>query len=210
MSNTQQSTPEELYTQIYNLLNAAQTNVARSVNTAQVLSNWLIGRTIVEEEQHRQPRADYGDKLLKNLTKQLKQDFGVGYSYSNLKFIRQFYIAFPTLLNESEIGYAVSSQSLPNLELVRLSTPAPNWQPRQLHPNLPWTHYRTLMRVEKLEVRAFYEIQKPADVFKDPVVIEFLGLPESPRLSESNLKTALISYLQAFLLELGRGFAFVN
>lgn len=125
-------------------------------------------------------------------------------------------------------------------------------RPGQLHPNLSWTHYRTLLRVDKPEARAFYEIealennwaarelerqicsllyerlalsrdkkglmrlatkghvvQKPTDVFKDPVVIEFLGLPESPKLAETDLETALINNMQTFLLELGKGFAFV-
>jgi predicted nuclease of restriction endonuclease-like (RecB) superfamily len=123
----------------------------------------------------------------------------------------------------------------------------------QLHPNLSWTHYRILLKVDNLQSRSFYEIealtnnwssrelerqinsllferlakstdkqglmqlatqgqiiQTPADVFKDPFVIEFLGLPESPRLVESDLETALIENLQTFLLELGKGFAFVK
>ena len=128
-----------------------------------------------------------------------------------------------------------------------------SWRPGLLHPNPSWTHYRTLLRVDGLRARAFYEIealknnwsarelerqinsllyerlaksrdkrglmrlatkgqevQRPADVFKDPVVIEFLGLPESPRLVESNLERALISNLQGFLLERGKRFAFVS
>lgn len=160
---------------------------------------------------------------------------------------------FPQLLAAEEIGHAVRDQSLSASDLAGLSNPNPSWQPGQLHPNLSWTHYRTLMRVEQPEARAFYEIealknnwsarelerqinsflferlaksldkeglmqlatqgqiiQQPTDVFKDPVVIEFLGLPESPRLTESDLETALIGNLQAFLLELGKGFAFVN
>jgi DUF1016 N-terminal domain len=88
----------------------------------------------VEEEQQGQQRAGYGDNLLKNLAKQLKQDFGAGYSYSSLKFIRQFYIAFPKLLNEAEIGYAVSSQSLPSPKLTRLSTPDPQLATWQITP----------------------------------------------------------------------------
>jgi predicted nuclease of restriction endonuclease-like (RecB) superfamily len=127
-----------------------------------------------------------------------------------------------------------------------------SWQPGILHPNLSWTHYRTLLRVDKPQARAFYEIEAikhnwsarelerqinsllyerlalskdkkgllrlatkgheiaaPVDVFKDPVVIEFLGLPESPRLVETKLEEALINNLQSFLLELGKGFAFV-
>ena len=126
------------------------------------------------------------------------------------------------------------------------------WKPGKLHPNLSWTHYRTLLRVDRAEPRAFYEIealknnwsarelerqknsllyerlalskdkkglmklatkghnvQKPVDIFKDPVVIEFLGLPESPKLVETDLEQALINNLQLFLLELGKGFAFV-
>jgi len=128
-----------------------------------------------------------------------------------------------------------------------------SWKPGRLHPNLSWTHYRTLLKADEQGQRAFYEIeaiknnwsarelerqmasllyerlaksrdkagllklaveghevQAPADVFKDPVVIEFLGLPESQRLVESKLEAALIGNLQAFLLELGKGFAFVS
>ena len=124
--------------------------------------------------------------------------------------------------------------------------------PGRLHPNLSWTHYRTLLRVDKAQARSFYEIeaiqnnwsarelerqinsllyerlalsrdkkglmrlaikghgvQRPADVFKDPTVMEFLGLPESPKLVETDLERALIDNLQTFLLELGKGFAFV-
>jgi predicted nuclease of restriction endonuclease-like (RecB) superfamily len=163
--------------------------------------------------------------------------------------MRQFYLSFSHLLAEQEIGYALRSLSVSSAKSPNLSDPQPSWQAGQLHPNLSWTHYRTLMRVEKLEARAFYEIktlknnwsarelerqinsllferlaksldkqglmqlatqgqiiQKPSDVFKDPLVIEFLGLPESPRLVESDLETALISNLQTFLLELGKGF----
>lgn len=136
--------------------------------------------------------------------------------------------------------------------VIRHAPRGESWRPGYLHSNLSWTHYRTLLRVDKPEARAFYEIeavknnwsarelerqinsllyerlalsrdkkglmrlavkghdvQKPADAFKDPVVMEFLGLPESPRLVESELEEALINHLQTFLLELGKGFAFV-
>jgi predicted nuclease of restriction endonuclease-like (RecB) superfamily len=249
MSEIQSTPPDGFYDRIRDILESARTGVVRTVNTAQVLSNWLIGREIVEAEQQGQNRADYGKNLLKNLAQKLKQDFGKGYSYSNLKYMRQFYLAFPHLLTAAEIGHAVSDQS----STAELSRPNPDWQPGRLHPNLSWTHYRTLVKVENLDARAFYEIetlktnwssremerqinsllferlakstdkqglmqlatqgqiiQTPADVFKDPFVIEFLGLPESPRLVESDLETALIENLQTFLLELGKGFAFVK
>jgi len=227
-----------LYERIRQILESARTNMARTVNTTQVVANWLIGREIVEEEQKGKHRADYGGKLIAELSEKLTRDYGSGYSIQNLKYIRQFYLTYSRLVGNTEIGHALRGQS---------------WQPGQLHPNLSWTHYRTLLRVDKAEVRAFYEIeaiqgrwsarelerqinsllyerlalskdkkglmrlakkgqeiQKPVDVFKDPVVMEFLGLPASPKLVESELEQALINNLQAFLLELGKGFAFVS
>ena len=218
-----------------------------------VLSNWLIGYAIVEAEQQGQQRAEYGDKSVQNLSAQLTQEFGKGYSHSTLKLMRQFYLSLPRLIPPDQISYALRSQFTSVPELTSLSTPNPSWQPGELHPNLSWTHYRTLMRVNRSEARSFYEIeslknnwsarelerqinsllferlaksldqegvlklatqgqiiQRPSDVFKDPLVIEFLGFPESPRLVESDLETALITNLQAFLLELGKGFAFIK
>ncbi len=146
-----------------------------------------------------------------------------------------------------------ASHPISEVEEISNAARSESWQPGMLHPNLSWTHYRMLLRVDCNDARAFYEIetiknnwsarelerqinsllherlaksrdksglmrlatkgheiQKPEDVFKDPVVIEFLGLPESHRLVESNLEEALITNLQLFLLELGKGFAFVS
>lgn len=244
------------YGRIRQILESTWAGVARSVNTAQVMANWLIGREIVEEEQRGQKRAGYGQQLIKQLSERLKADYGAGYSAQNLFYMRQFYLSFPLLLQITEIFHAARGKSsvpqpvaLENLHALR----GDSWQPGQFHPNLSWTHYRTLLRVDKVEARAFYEIESlknnwsarelerqinsllyerlakskdktgllrlatkgqeiqiPADVFKDPVVIEFLGLPESPRLVESDLEQALIDNLRAFLLEMGKGFAFVS
>ncbi len=273
----------QLYDRVREILESAKTTVARSVNTTQVVANWLVGREIVEEEQHGKNRAAYGEQLLECLARRLAADFGNGYSVHNLKFMRRFYQGYPALIGQkvdalrqlssttkdsnttssaliASIGYALRIQSgtrLGNREGDSLA-PTPcasrkeSWIPGQLHPNLSWTHYRTLLRVDVMDARSFYEIeaiknnwsarelerqicsllyerlalsrdkkglmrlatkghvvQQPADVFKDPVVMEFLGLPESPMLVETNLETALLNNLQSFLLELGKGFAFV-
>jgi len=241
-----------VYIRIRQILESARATAARSVNTAQVVANWLIGREIVEEEQRGAKRADYGKQLLEGLSKQLAAEFKGGYSVQNLRFIRQFYLAYPQLLGTATIRYAVRSEFKDLSTMVPVVTSS-DWQPGYLYPNLSWTHYRTLLRVDKVEVRAFYEIealknnwsarelerqinsllyerlapskdkkgllrlatkgqeiQQPVDVFKDPVVIEFLGLPESPRLVESRLEQALIDNLQSFRLELGKGFAFAE
>ncbi len=252
-----------LYERIRQILESARTRVARTVNTTQVVANWLIGREIVEEEQEGKKRAGYGEQLITELSEKLQKDFGVGYGTTNLKLFRQFFLAYPRFL-KGRIGHTLSDQSLSAGETqvnTILAYPAEIghtpcdqlWEPGLLHPNLSWSLYRHLVRVESSNARAFYEIeatqnnwsarelerqinsllyerlalskdkkglmrlakkgqeiQRPIDAFKDPVVMEFLDLPTSPKLVESDLEQALINNLQTFLLELGKGFAFVS
>jgi predicted nuclease of restriction endonuclease-like (RecB) superfamily len=132
------------YQRVCRILESARSNVARSVNTTQVVSNWLIGREIVEEEQQGERRAGYGERLLEDLAQRLQKDFGAGYSLPNLKYVRQFYKEYQLLIDGSQIGHALRGQS---------------WEPGRLHPNLSWTQYRTLLRVDRAEARSFYEIE---------------------------------------------------
>ena len=267
-----------IYERVREILEAAKAGVARTVNTTQVVANWLIGREIVEEEQRGSSRAGYGEALVLELSTRLNREFGTGYSKDNLFWFRRFYAGYPHLLEggkfdalrQISVRPAIvdaagqisgtlrrKSGSAGILHTLRgeLLDPeiAETWKPGRLSPNLSWTHYRTLLRVDSPDARAFYEIEgiknnwsarelerqinsllferlakskdktglmklatkgqeiaTPSDVFKDPVVIEFLGLPESHRLVESDLEQALINNLQAFLLELGKGFAFVS
>ena len=259
-----------IYQRIREILESARAGVARTVNTTQVVANWLIGRELVEEEQRGKKRAGYGQHLVAELSVKLTADFGKGYSVTNLEHFRDFYITYPNLIPEriphaarGELGAPSSdpafqssaqiSHALRGELAIGHGGGAQSWLPSRLHSNLSWTHYRILLRVDSPDARAFYEIEAiknnwsarelerqinsllferlakskdkaglmklatkgheivaPADIFKDPFVIEFLGLPESPRLVESDLEQALINNLQAFLLELGRGFAFVS
>jgi hypothetical protein len=105
-----------VYERICHILESAKTSVAQSVNTMPVISYWMIGREIVEEEQKGQKRAGYGKELLQSLSERLTSDFGSGFSVHNLKFIRQFYMEYPRLAGDSEIGYAVRSQSSANMD----------------------------------------------------------------------------------------------
>ena len=251
-----------LYTRVRQILESARVGVARSVNTTQVVANWLIGREIVEEEQRGAKRAGYGKALLADISKKLRADFGSGYSVDNLEWFRAFYLGYPRLLafEKSDAPRRISTPLQISDAVRRKSfsvrptstTDTSSWSPGLLHPNLSWTHYRTLLRAEQPAARAFYEIESiqqcwsarelerqiasllferlaksrdkagvlrlatkgheiatPADIFKDPVVIEFLGLPDSHRLAESDVEQALLDQLQTFLLELGKGFAFV-
>jgi predicted nuclease of restriction endonuclease-like (RecB) superfamily len=254
-----------LYGRIRQILESARSSVARSVNTTQVVANWLVGREIIEEEQNGKWRAEYGQQVLKELCNRLHAEYGNGYSVDNLELFRRFYRQYPVLISDAlprnspghEKSDAVRRKSSVQTSVAAIgpilhALRSESWRPGLLHPNLSWTHYRTLLRVDKDGARTFYEIesiqnnwaarelerqicsllyerlalsrdkkgllrlarkgqevQKPTDIFKDPVVMEYLGLPESAKLVESDLETALINNLQAFLLELGKGFAFV-
>lgn len=265
-----------VYERIREILESARAGVARTVNTTQVVANWLVGREILESEQHGKKRAGYGEALLLGISQKLSKDFSKGWSVRQLEYCRAFYTTYPALLGDGEKSNAVrsiyfsspipnalrSESSKPTIVDARGQTsgtpreepPEPKpWKPGLLSPHLSWTHYRTLLRVNSPDARAFYEIEAmrntwsarelerqinsllfqrlakskdkaglmrlategqeiaaPSDIFKDPVVIEFLGLPESNLLVESDLEQALLHNLQAFLLELGKGFAFVS
>ena len=100
-----------LYERIRQILESARAGVARTVNTTQVVANWLIGREIVEEEQTGHNRAEYGKQLISKLSEKLKADFGGGYSAQNLFYMRQFYQAYPSLIPSSEIFHALRGKS---------------------------------------------------------------------------------------------------
>ena len=107
---------EDLYLKIRQIIESSRVSVARSVNTAQVVAYWLIGREIVEEEQKGQKRAKYGEELLKNLSERLRAEFGGGFSVHNLTFIRQFYQKFPRLADGFEISDALRMKSVTPLQ----------------------------------------------------------------------------------------------
>lgn len=254
VENQVDTLPPTLFGRVREILDAARVNVARTVNTSQVVANWLIGREIIEEEQAGKQRADYGRKVLADLSTRLGREYGRGYSVDNLEAFRQFYLEYPRLISETvprNLSLPIISGTASRKSAGTES--ADPWQQGTLNPNLSWSHYRSLLRVARLDARAFYEIEainnawsvrelsrqigsmlfdrlansrdkeglmrlalqgqevtQPVDVFKDPLVLEFLDLPESPHLVESTLEGALINNLQAFLLELGKGFAFVS
>jgi hypothetical protein len=116
----------DTFERIRGILENARKNAARSVNTAQVMAYWLIGREIVEGEQHGARRAGYGEHLLRDLADRLKAEYGSGFSYQNLKFIRQFYKQFPALLDASQIGHALRSQSAEHTTFRSFLDPLPH------------------------------------------------------------------------------------
>ncbi|MDP4028674.1 MAG: PDDEXK nuclease domain-containing protein [Gallionella sp.] len=275
--------PDALFGRVVSILEQAQGNVVRAVNTNMVLSYWFIGREIVEELQGGEERAEYGKKVVEDLSARLTERYGKGFSEENLQLFRRFYrvycdrvaISYPpgTKFGETQKSYPAGTKSgmaqilCPpggesgdtgkmsplGIELPK-SSPAGDELPQGFSPQLTWSHYRALMRVENVAARDFYEREaaecgwskvqlerqihsfyydrivanrgeqgllpdgrerlpgervEPSHLLKSPMVLEFLGLPESHELHESRLEQAIIDNLQNFLLELGKGFSFV-
>ncbi len=211
---------------IRHILRQARQQAYSAVNAAMVEAYWNIGRRIVEEEQKGSQRADYGKGLIKELSKQLTGEFGKGFSIANLKNFRQFYLTFPA----AEKSYALRSPS-PSLTwthyrlIMRVeSTTArdyylqeaatQSWSTRQLERNLNSLYYERLLlspdKATALQNETTFEKSRPEEFIKDPYVFEFLNIPEPYQASEKEIETALLANLQAFLLELGKGFSFVG
>jgi len=263
---------EGLFSRIATILDRARANVVRSVNSNTVIAYWLIGREIVQDVQAGDDRAEYGKQVIADLSARLTSRYGRGFSEANLKNFRQFYLVFRN--RQPEIRYPTGSESVRGKsypkggELLLPNADFPSDHQRRglngsiskdkdtlngFYPDLGWSHYRALMRVEKRSAREFYEAEasqcgwnkrqlerqisslfyerllvskdkggmllearqerdnllKPMDVLKDPYILEFLDLPDDPRLHEAQLESAIINNLQTFLLELGKGFSFV-
>ena len=230
----------------------AKQKAYQAADLFQVAANWLVGRRIVEQEQHGKERAQYGKHIVELASEALTAEFGKGYSVVNIKSFRKFYLTFNNLL----IGQTVSDQSENGLTIKGQSVSAELELAKMLPSNLSWSHYERLMRIKNEDERDWYMreaageswsvrtlnrnigsqyyhrlLQTPeskrgevvdemkrltADYQKDrhkflrnPVVAEFLGFSQDAAYSETNLESAIIDHLQKFILELGKGFAFV-
>lgn len=208
------------YETIRKILNDARNRAYRSVNFAMVQAYWDIGRVIVEEEQKGKDRAEYGKHLITAFSKKLTKEFGKGFTITNLKYMRQFYITF-------QKSHALSDQlSWTHYRLLLKvereearnfymhETVNNNWSTRELERQINSLLFeRIALSREKDEVleiaKRGQQITKHSDLVKDPYVLEFLELQENKRLLEKELEQSLIDHLQEFLLELGKGFSFV-
>ncbi len=177
---------KDIYSRICAIWEATRSQAARSVNTAHICANWLIGQEIVKEEQKGRGRADYATELLRNLSARMAKEYGSGFSVSSLQYMRAFYLTYPMLLGkqhavrvESHSANVGVSPKIQHAVRVELSKPLADsflniyggavgkpikdldngWEAGHLHPSLSWSHYRTLLRVERSDIRSFYEIE---------------------------------------------------
>ena len=210
--------------EIKKILKNARQKAYTAVNSAMVEAYWEIGRRIVEEEQNGKERAEYGKEILQNLSKELTEEFGKGYSYRTLREIRQFYLMF----SDFEKWRTVSAKltwshfqkvlrvSNEKARIFYLTEAAENmWSVRTLDRNISTLYYnRIVASIDKKtvedEMKEKIKSLQTEEFIKNPVVLEFLDLPTNMSYTESQLEKALTDDIQKFMMELGKGFAFVE
>ena len=213
-----------LVSEIKGILNTSRQNVAKAVNNELLVAYWKIGEIIVRYEQNDKVRAAYGDKTLKQLSKTLTEEFGKGFSRSNLQNMRQFYLNYPKCqtvsgkLSWSHYCELLSISDANKRSFYEKEAVNSNWSVRELKRQIDTSLYERLLLSKgdfnKEQVLALatncVEISEPLDIIKDPYVFEFLGIPENKPVMEDDLEKALVEQIEKFLLELGRGFMFVG
>lgn len=215
-----ETTVVSLYQAISDIVDDARKTVYRATNQAMVKAYWEIGRVIVEEEQQGERRATYGSGLINGLAEKLTENYGNGLSERNLRHMRQFFLMFP-IWNalRSELSWThyrllirLKNEAARSFYLVEASKN--NWSTRELDRQISSLLFERLAlsrdKEKLLELsRESQNVVRPEDLIKDPYVLEFLGMNERADFHEKDLEQNLIDRLQAFLLELGRGFALV-
>jgi predicted nuclease of restriction endonuclease-like (RecB) superfamily len=212
---------KSLLNQISTTYNLGRQKAVMAVNTNMVETYWNIGQYIVEFEQGGQVKAQYGAGLLERLSKDLSIEHGKGFSLSNLKRMRQFYITYPISATLShQLGWSLI------VELIKINDPLErsfyekqsvreNWNVRELIRQKNSSLFLRLAASKDKEgilklASKGQVLEKPEDLIREPVVLEFLKIPEPYHLNETDLEKQLIEHLQHFLLELGKGFAFIG
>lgn len=216
---------QDLYAKIVDLVALARQNVVRTINQTMVLTYYEIGRMIIEDEQQGELRATYGKQVLKELSKKLSKQFGKGFSVENLDKMRFFYKIYSPQISSAALTKFKLSWSH-YLLLMRIT----NEKERNFYEIEAYNNNWSLRELERQHDSALYErlalsrdknaakqlsekgqiIVNPSDIIKDPYILEFVGLPEQAIYSESKLENQLITQLETFLLELGKGFTFVG
>ncbi len=211
---------DDLYAQNKSILEQSRASAYKAVNSAIVQAYWAIGQVIIENEQKGNTRAEYGKHILSELSAKLTQEFGKGFDERNLRHMRNFYLVFPiwnavrTELSWTHYRSLLRVEDEAVRKWYMEESIAETWSSRQLDRQISTFYYeRLLASREKLPVKqeAAEKLAKvvPEEFIKEPYVLEFLNLPDTSSLRETQLEQALIDNLQNFLLELGRGFCFV-
>ena len=219
--NPQDTAYLQLIDSITVLWNSARTKAISAVNTELLEANWQTGKYIVEYEQQGKERAEYGKQLLVTLANDLTAKNGKGFSRSNLVYMRKFYLAFPICetvshkLTWSHYFELLKCENSLEMQFYYNEAVKEGWKVRELKRQMKSCLFQRLaLSTDKKGVLALanegHQVQTPQDIIRDPFVLEFTGLPKQKVYKESDLEKALKDHMEQFLLEMGRGFAFVG
>ena len=212
---------DALVGRITSLWNSAKERAIVAINTELLEANWQTGKYIVEFEQGGKERAAYGKELLVNLSKDLTRLHGKGFNRSNLTYMRKLYLAFPkcgTLshkLTWSHYYEILKCDDPMEMQFYMKQCISEGWKVRELKRQMKSCLFQRLaLSTDKAGVLALasegHQVHTPQDIIRDPYVLEFTGLPMKKRYKETDLESALKANMEQFLLELGRGFAFIG
>ena len=216
---------QSVITDIKDIISFGQEKAYDAANKAMVLTYWHVGKRIVEQEQDGKERAEYGKALIDTLASELTKEYGKSYNKRNLQYFRKFYLAFP---DEQIVNACVHNLNWTHFRsLLRVQDEdariwymkeASNagWSSRTLDRNIATQYYNRLLQAPQKEVLIDEMIQKTNEyqnskfeLLKSPVVAEFLGFKNEDTYLESDLESAILSHIRDFLMEMGKGFAFV-
>ena len=215
---------QEMISQIREIMINARSNVARQVNNELLSAYWNIGRVIVEHEQGSNERAEYGKDTMRQLSRTLTKEFGKGFSLSNVYNMRQFYLDYPKFqsltgkLTWTHYCELMSISDKDRRGFYEKECERSGWSVREMKRQISTSLFERLLlsdgkankeKVYELATKG-QELETPEDIVKDPYVFEFLGIPDNKPVLESELEKALVRQIEAFMLELGRGFMFVG
>ncbi len=221
--NIQNTGTESFFNKVAELLKQARKSIVTSVNSTMVLTYFEVGKMIVEEEQSGKERAEYGNKLLSELSLRLSIEFGKGFSVTNLQQMRNFYLVYQkqqTLSVKFNLSWShylilmrIENENERNFYEIEAANNG--WSLRELQRQFDSALYERLaLSKNKREIKILSEkgqiIETPQDALKDPYILEFVGLKEETQYSETDLEQRLIDKLEHFLLELGKGYTFVG
>lgn len=212
---------ESLLANVRKVLQRVRIKIASNINSTLIRAYWQVGKYIVEYEQNGENRAGYGKALIKTLSQKLVAEFGNGFTDTNLRYMRQFYVCYPkyhTLCDKLSWSHCrtllkVSDETA--REFYMSESIKENWSVRQLNRQINTLFYeRLLASRDKVAVSSELSKNEPKEIeskeiIRDPYILEFLGIPQGEHFLENDLEQLLISKLQHFMLELGKGFAFV-
>lgn len=212
---------QQLITQIGSLLQNGRQQAAQAVNTILVKTYWLIGQHVVEFEQKGNEKAEYGTQLFERLSKDLTQAYGKGFSRSNLLYMRKLYLVFPIsetlshLLTWSHYFEILKADSELEIRFYSKQSEHEHWSVRELKRQMRSSLFERLALSKDKEgviklANEGHIIETAEDLIKDPFVLDFLNIPEQHQYLESELEEKIISNLQQFIMEMGKGFAFIG